>query len=67
MEILKEIVKLQDGYKSLVDSKKVTKKTLCDLCCPFRDKYELTDSQTLRLARNEMSLKEIVNLFDKEN
>lgn len=67
MEILKNIVNLQNGYKSLVDSQKLTKKALCDLCIPFRDKYGLADSQTLRLARNEMSLNEIVCLFDKGN
>lgn len=67
MEIIREIVKLQNGYEKLVSEKKFTKKALCNLCVPFRDKYKLTDSETIRLARNEMSLKEILNLFKKES
>lgn len=36
---------------------------MCALCVPFRDKYGLTDLQTLRIARQEMSLMEIVDLL----
>ena len=60
----KDTIKLQKEYQKLVESHRLTKKSICDLCIPFRDKYGLTDSQTLRLARNEMGLSEIVNLAE---
>lgn len=57
--ILIEAGKLQDGYDELLESGNFTKKALCDLCIPFRDKYELTDMQTLQIARKEMSITRI--------
>ena len=36
---------------------------MCELCVPFRDKYGLTDLQTLRIARKEMDLMEMVELL----
>lgn len=42
-----------------------TKKDMCDLCVPFRDKYNLTDLQTLKIARKEMPLAEMVALLEK--
>ena len=62
--ILNEIASLQKNYQQLVDERKLTKKAMCDLCIPFRDKYSLTDLQTLRIARNEMDVSEIASLFD---
>lgn len=44
----------------------LTKKALCALCIPFRDKYGLTDLQTLRIARKEMDLMEMVDLLQPE-
>lgn len=65
--ILNDIATLQENYEKLFDEKKMTKKTICDLCIPFRDKYSLTDLQTLRIARKEMDISEIASLFeDKE-
>lgn len=65
VDILKEIAELQENYKKLVDEKKLTKKAMCDLCIPFRDKHKLTDLQTLRIARREMEISEMVALFEK--
>ena len=63
----KEASKLQDDYQELIDKKKLTKKAMCDLCVPFRDKYGLTDLQTLRIARREMDLSEMVALAERSN
>ena len=59
----KEAAILQEKYQDLIDSKKLSKKNICDLCIPFRDKYNLTDLQTLRIARKEMDLAEMVKLL----
>lgn len=61
----KEASELQEKYQELIDERKLTKKAMCDLCIPFRDKYNLTDLQTLRIARKEMDLSEMVNLANK--
>ena len=63
----KEASELQDNYQKLIDEKKLTKKAMCDLCVPFRDKYSLTDLQTLRIARREMDLSEMVALAERSN
>lgn len=62
----KEAAELQENYQDLIDNGKFTKKDICELCVPFRDKYKLTDLQTLRIARKEMDLSEMVDLA-KEN
>lgn len=61
----KEASELQEKYQELIDERKLTKKAMCDLCIPFRDKYNLTDLQTLRIARKEMDLSEMVDLANK--
>jgi len=66
-DFFKEASKLQDDYQELIDKKKLTKKAMCDLCVPFRDKYGLTDLQTLRIARREMDLSEMVALAERSN
>lgn len=67
MLAFKEIVELQKSYKRLVREKKLTKKAMCDLCIPFRDKYCLSDMQTLSIAREEMPLEKMVELFDADD
>lgn len=62
-DILKEVAELQESYKKLVDEKKLSKKAMCDLCVPFRDKYNLTDLQALRIARREMEIPEMATLL----
>lgn len=64
MNMMREIGKFQEDYQNLIDKNKLTKKSLCELCIPFRDKYNLTDIQVLRIARKEMSLLEITDLLD---
>ena len=64
--IFKEIGELQEEYESLVRSKKLTKKAMCDLCIPFRDKYSLSDLQTLQIARKELGIPEIIALFEEK-
>ncbi len=64
--IFKEIGELQEEYESLVESKKLTKKAMCDLCIPFRDKYSLSDLQTLQIARKELDIPEIIALFEEK-
>ena len=62
--IFKEIGELQEEYEKLIKSKKLTKKAMCDLCIPFRDKYSLSDLQTLQIARKELGIPEIIALFE---
>lgn len=64
MSAMREAAELQERYHQLLDGRKLTKKAICDLCIPFRDKYGLTDLQTLRIARDEMDLAEMVELLE---
>lgn len=59
---LKELAELQEKYSHL-ERTKMTKKSLCDLIIPFRDKYALTDGQALRVARRELTLNQIEKLM----
>ena len=61
---LREAAVMQEEYQRLTAEKKLSKKAMCALCVPFRDKYGLTDLQTLRIARKEMSLMERLQLLD---
>lgn len=63
MDAMYEVGILQQEYNRLVESRKLTKKSMCDLCIPFRDKYGLTDKQALMVARNEMSVMEMARLL----
>lgn len=64
---LNEIVELQKSYQKLLDSKKLTKRAMCELVVPFRDKYGLSDLEALRVARNELTLSEISEFINKIN
>lgn len=64
MNIMREVAELQEAYQRLINEKRLTKKAMCDLCIPFRDKYGLMDSQALRIARKEMDLSEMVDLLE---
>ena len=61
--LLREIGELQNGYQNLLKTKKLTKKEMCNLVIPFRDKYNLTDLQALQVARNELSVMEMAELI----
>lgn len=54
---------LQDSYSAAQKSGKLSKKKMCEICIPFRDKYELTDLETLKIARNEYSLSELIKVL----
>lgn len=64
MNIMREVAELQEEYQRLIDEKRLTKRAMCDLCIPFRDKYGLKDLQALRIARKEMELAEMVDLLE---
>lgn len=64
MDIIKDIARLQKNYDNLVSNKKLTKKAMCDLVIPFRDEYWLTDKEALMIARSEVSVDEIVRIFE---
>lgn len=66
MDAIRDAAVMQEEYQRLVDNRKLTKKAMCELCVPFRDKYGLTDLQTLRIARREMDLMEMVDLLKPE-
>ena len=63
MDAMREAAIIQEKYQRLVDERKLTKRAMCNLCVPFRDKYGLTDLQALRIARKEMDLMEMVELL----
>jgi len=62
---IKDITELQKKWNDLKQNHQMTKKAICDLCIPFRDKFGLTDILTLKLARNELSLIEIDKLLEE--
>ncbi len=64
---VKDIVELQESYEELVKTKTLSKRKLCELCIPFRDRFGLTDIEVLRIARNEITLKEIQELIEKDS
>ena len=63
--VMNEVGNLQKSYNSLIENGKLTKKAMCDLVVPFRDKYGLSDLQALMIARNEMSIPEMEELMNK--
>ena len=63
MKVLKEIGKLQADYNRLIREKRASKRAICNLVIPFRDKYGLKDLDALRIARAEMTLPEIADLL----
>lgn len=63
--LLQEIGELQNEYQNLLRTKKLSKKAMCNLVIPFRDKYNLTDLQALQVARNELSILEMTDLLLK--
>ena len=62
MEFYKDCFILMDAWNKM---KNITKANICALCIPFRDKYKLTDLQTLTIARGEMKPSEILKIGEK--
>ena len=65
-EFYKDILKLQRDWQKLFNSKQMTKKAIVELCAPFRDKYNLTDKQTLCIARDELSKQELLDILESK-
>ena len=63
--MMNEVGNLQKAYNSLIESGKLTKKAMCDLIIPFRDKYGLSDLQALMIARNEMPISEMAEVMNE--
>lgn len=61
-ELFVDIAIMQEKYSSLFVNGVVTKKNICEVCVPFKDKYGFSDLQTLQLARSELSIAEIIRL-----
>lgn len=60
---LEVAVEIQKAYSKLTSGQvPCTKKNMCAILAPLRDKYGLTDRQVLAVARNELSLEEIMLL-----
>ena len=62
MEFYKDCFVLMDAWNKM---KNITKANICALCIPFRDKYKLTDLQTLTIARGEMKPSEILKIGER--
>ena len=61
-------VEIQRAYRRLTSGEiPFTKKNMCDLLVPLRDKHGLTDRQVLAVARDELSLEEIMALPEVAN
>ena len=60
---MNDIKKIQQQYDSLMLKEKLTKKDICDLLVPFRDKYGLTDLQALKIARKQLKMTQIKELI----
>ena len=65
--LMSDVANLQIGYQKLIGEERLSKKNMCDLVIPFRDKYGLKDSQALQIARAELSVSEINDLLNKES
>lgn len=64
--ILHEIGNLQNAYRYLQQHGNCSKQNICNLVIPFRDKYNLTDLQALKIARNEISLSKMAEYLKQE-
>ncbi len=63
---IRMIATMQYEYAELIANRKLSKKAMCDLCCPVRDALSLTDVQTLQIARKEISLYDIIKILDEK-
>lgn len=60
---LEVAVEIQRAYRKLTSGEvPFTKKNMCAILVPLRDKYGLTDRQVLSVARNELALEELMLL-----
>lgn len=64
-DLMNDVAALQTDYQRLIDEQRLSKKAMCDLVIPFRDKYGLQDGIALQIARAELSVAEINDLLNK--
>lgn len=64
-DLMNDVAELQKSWSELQFSGHMTKKAMCDLVIPFRDKYGLQDGIALQIARAELSVSEINDLLNK--
>lgn len=62
--MIKEIIVLQARYQSLYIKNELTKKNICELCIPFRDKYNLQDHEVLNIAKGYYGFERIIQLVE---
>ena len=67
LSILEELAELQIRYQRLVDNQELSKKKMCELVIPFRDRYGLSDKEALSIARGELGIAETFGLLQKES
>ena len=60
----REVAKLQEDWVALKESGKMTKRAICDLVIPFRNRHGLTDMVALEIAKGNMSLSEMVRVME---
>lgn len=63
MKTLEDIANVQKAWCKLVADKKLTKRAMCDLVIPFRDKYNLPDSVAIAIARGDYDTQKIYALL----
>lgn len=67
LAILKEIGAIQNEYKRLIKTKGPSKKALCELVIPFRDKHNLSDLEALKIVRNQMPIAEMAEILQTKS
>ena len=62
---MEEVKELRNKYKELKRTNNFTKRALCDLCIPFRDKYKLSDEEAVGIVNSTYSVEKSLMLIDK--
>lgn len=62
--MIKEIIDIQTRYQSLYIKNELTKKNICELCIPFRDKYNLQDHEVLKIANGYCGFERIIQFVE---
>ena len=62
--MLNESFELQKQYHNMYVSNRITKKSMCDLVIPFKEKYSLTDHEALNIVKGFTSTKKIMNIAE---
>ena len=57
------VAKLQEDWQELRESGEMTKRAICDLVIPFRDRYGLTDVEALEIAKGNVGLHEMERIM----